>query len=441
MKNIILLLGFVLPANIGHASDSANLLLLLLPHVAATSSWGSSTLTPQDRPEQTWRSQFDNITPIPVTNTTDPESHCPATPNACVLKIDKLQLSSTIYLTRPHTKLLGASGNSVTFTKTSGGSFIELESNIHDIVIEGLNLDGRSHDYGAHSVFGILVNGENINKIAIVNNHIHHLHSDDDAHGIAVYGTGEREDRAITNVIIDNNNVEHMRTGSSESIAINGNVKNWQVTNNRISHINNIAIDAIGGEGTVTPLRTDGRVLPAELDAARYGFIENNTVTDMTTLTNPAYGNEHSWAGGIYVDGAHHLLIAGNTVTGSEWAYDIGAENCVKPRHIVLTNNSASSSYYGDLYIGGYAATGFEEDTTIECDPRKSIDDNEGHGYVFNVTVKSNTFTTPGSSPHFVNTIEFGNRIRKTVIIQPGVTAQHPDGAVTGDENSIRIRQ
>ena len=424
----------------GYAANGADALLLLLTPRIYPTTWGSSPPGPQDRPDHTWLNQFANAQPHPLTTPDPPETPCPQT-GPCVLTIDQLQLSGTMYISRSHTKLIGKPGNRITFANNSGGSFIELESGIHDVVLENLNIDGESRNYRSNSIFGIMVNGENINRIAIKKNHIHHLHSNNDAHAVAVYGIGDTESNAVRNVIIDQNTVDHMRTGSSESIAMNGNVKNWEVTNNTISHVNNIAIDAIGGEGTSEPVAVSGRTLPGVFDAARYGFIENNTVTDMSTRTNPSYGNKHSWAGAIYVDGGHHLLISGNNVTGSEWAYDIGAENCVKPRHILLQNNRASSSYYGDFYIGGYAKKGFEEDQTIECDPRKSIDDNEGHGYVLNVTVKNNSFVTPSTSPHFVHTIELGNRIRKTVIIHPGVAPQHTDGVVTGDENSIRIRE
>ncbi len=441
MKRIIIALAvYFSVSSCGHAAnDTGTLLLLLTPRIHST-TWGSSPPGAQDRPDHIWLNQFATAQTYPLTDPDTPETLC-LQPGPCVLTIDQLQLSDTMYISRPHTKLFGKPGNKITFANNSGGSFIELETGIHDVVLENLNIDGEGHNYRSNSIFGIMVNGENIEKIAIKNNHIHHLHSNNDAHAVAVYGTGDTESNAVRNVIVDQNTVDHMRTGSSESIAINGNVKNWEVTNNTISHVNNIAIDAIGGEGTSKPVTVSGRTLPGAFDAARYGFIENNTVTDMSTLTNPSYGSEHSWAGGIYVDGGHHLLISGNNVTGSEWAYDIGAENCVKPRHILLQNNTASSSYYGDFYIGGYAPKGFEEDPTIECDPRKSIDDNEGHGYVYNVTVKNNSFTTPSTSPHFVHTIELGNRIRKTLIIHTGVVPQHADGVVTGDENSIRIRE
>lgn len=89
-------------------------------------------------------------------------------------------------------------------------------------------------------------------------------------------------------------------------------------------------------------------------------------------------------------------------VTEAEWAYDIGAGNCVVSRYVTLENNTASNSYFGDFLIGGYAETGFKAIPTgagINCDPTKSADADEGHGYVENVTVKSNAFNSPAGSP------------------------------------------
>ncbi len=448
MKHLLILPGLLIL--IFHSSpvsgrDLTSILPLLLRfQPTASADWGASPPGSADRPDHSWLNQFTDITPIPVTTSIATTlAQCPPVPTACILAIDQLQLNQTVYLSRSHTKIQGMDGNKVTLTNANGGSFITLESGIHDVVIEKLNIDGQSHDYQDKNVFGILVSGENIDSIAIVKNSIHHLFSDDGAHGIGIYGSGDTEHNAITNVIIDNNLVSNMRTGSSESIAINGNVKNWEITNNQISHVNNIAIDAIGGEGTSPVQIVNSRTLPGDVDAARYGFIEYNSVTDMSTATNPSYNNEHSWAGAIYVDGGHHIVIESNTVIGSEWAFELGAENCVTPRHILLKNNYAANSYFGDLYIGGYAAIGFNEDTAINCNPFTSVDTNEGHGYLMNITVQNNQFATPpdSQSPPFIQVIEFGNRIRQTIISQPDVSPQHPDGVVSGDQNSIRTTE
>ena len=159
----------------------------------------------------------------------------------------------------------------------------------------------------------------------------------------------------------------------------------------------------------------------------------------MSTVTNTQYGSRHSWAAAVYIDGGHHIRVAGNRVVGSEWAYEIGAENCVKSRHVQLRDNLASGSYFGDFVVGGYAQTGFEEDSSIGCDPTSSNDNDEGHGYVESISVACNQFETPAAPAPFVNSVETSFRIRRAFIVQAGVTAEHTDGVVAGDENSIRV--
>src|SRR5207302_909819 len=65
------------------------------------------------------------------------------------------------------------------------------------------------------------------------------------AFGIAVYGSSTTP---ATDIVIDSNNVHDLKTGSSESVVLNGNVTNFQVTNNTVHDNNNIGIDFIGFE-------------------------------------------------------------------------------------------------------------------------------------------------------------------------------------------------
>lgn len=415
-----------------------NILLLDEKQTSEGARWGVTPLNATHRPEHNWLANFNGVVPIPVTSTIENAVNLCALDAYCVIEIDKLKLTDTYYLNRSKTKLIGKVNNRITYLVGAGnsGAFFEIETGTQEIVIENLQMDGESTNYGVDPIAGIIVYGKDINKVALLSNHIHHLHSDEYANAIAIYGTGDTDSSAIQNVIIDANIVEDMHTGSSESVVVNGNVKHWEITNNQVTRINNIAIGAIGGEGTSPVQIVNGKTRPGELDAARYGFIEGNTVTDMTTLSNPAYGNQHSWAGAIYIDGARLIYITNNTVTKAEWAYDIGAENCVITSDILLENNTAIDSYYGDFIIGGYAQGGFLDQPAIECDPTISIDEHEGHGNVDNITVKNNQFTT--LSPR-INVIELSNRIRQTILIHEGISAQHPDGVVTGDQNSIRI--
>jgi hypothetical protein len=214
----------------------------------------------------------------------------------------------------------------------------------------------------------------------------------------------------------------------------------WEIKNNTIQNINNIAIDAIGGEGTSATRKKRGRVLPGSLDAARYGFIEDNIVRNMSTAGNPAYDNEESWAAAIYIDGAHHIKIANNSVENASWAYMLGAENCVTTRHITMTENSATGSTYGDLYVGGYTKKGFKRDKSINCNPKTSQDENEGHGYIKNITIKNNQLKSSPTSESLV-TIEY--RTTHAIIAEPTVEAVNAEGngSARKDNNAIRITE
>lgn len=109
----------------------------------------------------------------------------------------------------------------------------------------------------------------------IKNNRIHNFRSRANAHAIAVFGTGDSASKVISNIVIQGNDIRNMQTGASASIAINGNVSRWAVDGNYLKNINNIGIDAIGGEGTAPNKTINGRVLPGHLDAARWGWIIN----------------------------------------------------------------------------------------------------------------------------------------------------------------------
>jgi hypothetical protein len=285
------------------------------------------------------------------------------------------------------------------------------------------------------------VDGKSIKNIAILNNKIHNFDSNENAHGIAVYGTGITNAKAISHVIIEGNSVYEMRTGSSESIVVNGNVKKWEIKSNDVYDINNIAIDAIGGEGTSpSRMNSDGRVLPGKVDAARYGFIEDNFVENMHTTDNPAYGRKESWAAAIYIDGGHHIQLKDNVVVNSAWGYEVGAENCLVSRQITMTGNSAEESYYGDLLLGGYAQRGFLKDKSINCNPNNTRDANEGHGYVRYLTIKENLFN---SSATALDPITLQYRTTHAIIVEPGVEAVNEtgNGSARNDENAVRITE
>lgn len=401
--------------------------------------FGAPPVDESSRPERGWISVFEDVTATPLSEPLQQAiDRCDGS-TPCVIEIDQLPLSGTIYLNKSNLKLIGAADNKVTYSGTN--SVFLIPSGVHNIVVEGLRIDGRISNVPSSrdpDIYGILLYGHSIDRVLIKNNLLHYLDGKENAHGIAVLGTGSTEISAISNIIIEHNRLEDLRTGWSEAIAINGNVRRWEIIHNHVSRTNNIAIDAIGGEGTSATQTVAGRILPGPLDAARHGFIEFNQVTDMSTVTNPAYGNQHSWAAGIYIDGARDITVRHNSVQDAPWAFEVGAENCVETRNITVLGNTASGSRYGDLLIGGYASRGYLEHNDINCDPNSSVDADEGHGYVRHTTIKQNSLQSATPS---VSTLAISHRVRDTVIIHPGISAQNPNGDVTGDQNSIRINE
>jgi len=187
------------------------------------------------------------------------------------------------------------------------------------------------------------------NHIEIRGNHIHDIvthvqTSAGDALGMAVYGSATTP---ISNLIIDGNEVDHLVTGYSESLTINGNVQHWQVTNNKVHDNNNIGIDAIGFEQTAPAVA---------LDQARDGWIADNMVYNISSATNPSY-NFQPGADGIYVDGGTRITIERNLVDHADLGIELASEHSSRTTSLVTArNNLVIFSQVTGISIGGYAS-------------------------------------------------------------------------------------
>ena len=420
------------------------LALMLCGIEPIAASWGSKVIDDKYRPKTGWIDAFHRTADVTV----DANASIQAAIERCDEVVGKNRyctvairgglLGRPVEIFRSRTRLTAADSHPIRARKS--GTMIYIGDGTRQVLIEGLKIEGR--DVGNGEIYGIVVEGKKINKIVIRENEIYRFSTGrGDAHAIAVYGTGAGNSNAIRNVLISGNTIHDMRTGSSESIAINGNVLRWQISDNDLYDLNNIAIDLIGGEGT-SPTRKDdeGRVLPGRTDAARYGFVEDNFVENLHTDDNPAYGKRESWAAAIYIDGGHHILVKDNVVQNAAWGYEIGAENCVKTRHIVMEGNRAEASYFGDLVVGGYQHTGYLADRSIVCDPEASDDADEGHGYVRNISIYENDFLSEETKEDRI-TIQY--RTTHAIIEQEGVTPVNDggNGSARGDQNAIRTHR
>ena len=190
--------------------------------------------------------------------------------------------------------------------------------------------------------------------IELLKNNVHHIEQNFEGRdapgrggngfGIAVYGTDAKT--PITDLIIDGNEVHHLKTGSSESLVVNGNVTNFRITHNAVHDNNNIGIDVIGFERTAPD--------PA-VDQARDGVVSGNLVYNITSRGNPAYRTDES-SDGIYVDGGTRILIEQNVIHDVDFGIELASEHKDRATsYVIARNNLVYHCHTAGVSIGGYA--------------------------------------------------------------------------------------
>jgi hypothetical protein len=221
------------------------------------------------------------------------------------------------------------------------------------IRIEGFEI--RNFRTAEHRLvpLGISVMGAG-SHIELLKNNVHHIEqtfpgrdapgSGGNGFGIAVYGTDAKT--PISDLVIDGNEVHHLKTGSSESLVVNGNVTNFRITHNAVHDNNNIGIDVIGSERTAPD--------PA-VDQARDGVVSGNLVYNITSRGNPAYGNDEN-SDGIYVDGGTRILIEQNVIHDVDFGIELASEHKDRATsYITARNNLIYHGHTAGVSIGGYA--------------------------------------------------------------------------------------
>jgi hypothetical protein len=231
-------------------------------------------------------------------------------------------------------------------------------ANSRDITVRRLEITGYRTRRLNTVPAGVYVHGHD-RHVRILGNHVHDLGNDNNtlgsfdinAHGIAAYGDDPR--RSIRGLVIARNRVDNLHLGASESVVVNGNVRGWSIVGNRIHDNDNIGIDAIGFESTLT-----GSHRYTHRNRARDGVIARNVVRRIRSQGNPAYWEGGSWcncADGIYIDGGSHIRVARNRVADSDIGVEVAAEN---PRgtadHVVVIRNRITGSLFTGITTGGY---------------------------------------------------------------------------------------
>jgi len=240
-------------------------------------------------------------------------------------------------------------------------SMIEL-TNVSFVRVQGLEVRNfRTSDYRSVP-WGIRVSGGG-SHIELLQNNVHHIEQNfagstapeqgANGLGIGVYGTDTRI--PITDLVIDGNEVHHLKTGLSESLVVNGNVAGFRITRNAVHNNNNIGIDVIGFE----------HVAPdPSVDRARDGVVSENSVYDITSRGNLA---DYPDSDGIYVDGGTRILIERNIVHDVDYGIELASEHSGgSTSHVIARNNLVYSCHAAGFSIGGYdLKRGTTEDAVI----------------------------------------------------------------------------
>lgn len=217
------------------------------------------------------------------------------------------------------------------------------------VTVQGFELRNYTTASTSKVPIGLYVTGAGT-QIRLLGNHIHDIRNSAsgcaaNAFGLKVDGT--RAPASINQLTIAGNEIDHLVLGCSESFSLDGNVEQWTISGNRVHDTNNIGIGAIGFEGVAPD--------PA-YDQARDGVISGNTVYNITSYGNPAYGNAYA-ADGIYVDGGTRITIERNRVHHVDFGIEVASEHAGRSSsHVLVRNNLVYLGNSAGISIGGYAA-------------------------------------------------------------------------------------
>jgi len=250
------------------------------------------------------------------------------------------------------------------------------------VILNGFEIRNYRTNKTADTPIGVWVFGSG-NNIQILNNHVHDIVTtartnqklcSSNAFGLTVDGTKAPD--SISGLAIIGNQLDHLKTGCSETLSVDGNVEHFSITNNLIHDDDNIGIDTIGFEG----VSRDSRY-----DQARDGEIRGNTVYNITSYRNPDYGKQYA-ADGIYVDGGTRIIIEQNLVHNVDLGIEIASEHLHHvASHVTARNNVIYFDNSNGISIGGSDPTmngGTDHciivNNTLFKDGTKGINNNSG---------------------------------------------------------------
>ncbi|MCW5822630.1 MAG: right-handed parallel beta-helix repeat-containing protein [Cyanobacteria bacterium TGS_CYA1] len=302
-----------------------------------------------DRDQYTRRESDQGKTVIQVRPGESIQSALDKAPPGAIVRVMAGTYKERIRISRDNITLQGEQGAILDYGSSSiSGAAIQI-SDRQNVKIEGFEIRNIR---GSNTPTAIRIDGASKN-ISIINNDIHHVENNSNAHAIGVFGN---KSSAIQNVVIAGNRVHDLKLGQSEAVVLNGNVDGFKILQNKIYNSDNIAIDIIGGEGV-------GR---AGIDRARNGLIAGNEITNVDSRRNPTYRS--ACAAGIYVDGGSDVVIEDNIVKNANYGIELASERRGwKTERIQVRRNRLESNNLAGISLGGGSnSNGGVHEVTIE---------------------------------------------------------------------------
>jgi hypothetical protein len=214
-----------------------------------------------------------------------------------------------------------------------------------------------------------------------------------DGYGIAVIAGGTATSQQLQHVVVEGNTITGTRTGQSETVTFNGALEDFLAAHNSIDNVDNIGLDTIGWE-------TGGA-------QASEGYVFDNTVFDVDTESNAAYGKWDNSTGicepieenaaGLYDDGGSYIWFGSNIVWNCDQGINLDVETRRKETdHLLVSDNFVHQdpgTSFGDPSLGtdppGFTGTS----AVAGHDPYALyIDAFGGHASITDVYVHDNIF-------------------------------------------------
>lgn len=242
---------------------------------------------------------------------------------------------------------------------TSTDTYVLGIVNTSNVTIDGLTISNKIGN-GSKGIWILANSGAaaNLNNITIKNcivrnigwisNNLSAIPANSGIVANAIKVDGGSGTYAITNVKIENSEINNCATGWGEAVTLTGNVNGFSVLGNTVYDIANIGIVAAGNYTSTGA---------ASNNQARNGIIASNEVFDcMSAVANSA---------GIYVDGALNVTIQRNEVYNCGVGIAVGAEqntatgNGGQSTGHIVNNNSVYNNVITGAIFGGVIGSGY----------------------------------------------------------------------------------